>query len=76
MPSIPVGEIITQTQKFAEVYAGEDTLPITVAIADPATTTIGVTIQADYPLTMIERRYGIPFGNLRTDPARFIFNVN
>ncbi len=74
MPSIPAGQILWQAQQLVEVYEGGDTLPITVAIADPTTTTIGVTIQADYPLTMIERRYGIPFGKLRTDPSRFIFD--
>lgn len=74
MMSIPVGDILAAAKDNVEVYEGEDILPITVAIADPATTTIGVTIQTDYPLTMIERRYGIPFGKLRTDPSRFIFD--
>lgn len=45
---------------------------MTVAIADPNKVRIGITIQRDYPLTKIERKYGVPFGTLIGDPTRFI----
>lgn len=53
-----------------------DTLPIIVATADPKCVKTGISIQRNYPLTLIERSYGIPFGRLRSNAAVLISNVD
>lgn len=49
-----------------------DTLALIVAAADPERIKIGISIQRSYPLTSIERSYGIPFGRFRSDAARLL----
>jgi len=72
-----VGEILDVVKGKVSSYLPKvEVLPITVAIADPTKIIIGVSIQRDYPLTMIERSYGIPFGYLKIDPRRYISDPN
>jgi hypothetical protein len=37
---------------------------------DPKKVRIGVTIQKEYPLTLIERNFGVPFGRLGSNSER------
>src|SRR5258707_7173716 len=53
-----------------------DTLPIIVAIGDPERVRIGISIQRNYPLTLIERSYGIPFGRFRSDAAQMLSDAD
>jgi hypothetical protein len=71
MAVLTAGSILEVAKQKACSYV-EDILPITVAVADPRKVRTGVSIQRDYPLTKIERKYGIPFGHLLNDPTRFI----
>lgn len=71
MENKSVGDILKVVKKYVKSYVN-DTLPITVAIADPEKIIIGVSIQRDYPLTMIERSYGIPFGRFSNDQSRLV----
>jgi hypothetical protein len=63
-----IGDILNAIKKYVTSYE-HDVLPVVAAIADPKKTKIGVTIQRGYPLTLIERNHGIPFGCLRSDPG-------
>jgi len=65
-------EILTLARKHITTYLTDDTLPIVVAIADPKAIKIGISIQRNFPLTLIERSYGIPFGRFRSDAARLV----
>ena len=69
MKNWTAGEILEAAKQRVTGYVS-DTLPLTVAVADPTKQNIiiGLSIQKDYPLTQIERSYGIPFGHLRQDP--------
>lgn len=49
-----------------------DSLAVIVAVADPEKIKIGISIQRGYPLTSIERSYGIPFGRFRSDASRLL----
>ena len=50
----------------------EDSLAVTVAVADLRQVTLGISVQYGYPLAMIERNYGVPFGRLRCDSLAMI----
>jgi hypothetical protein len=65
-------ELLQLAQSHLTTYLEKDVLPIIVAIADPERIKIGISIQRNYPLTMIERSYGIPFGRFRSDAARLL----
>lgn len=71
MVELTAGDILKSVKKNVCSYV-EDVLPIVVAVADPRKVHTGVSIQRDYPLSLIERKYGIPFGHLLNDPTRFI----
>jgi len=66
-------EILELSKKYVSTYLKEgDTLPIIVAAADPQKIKIGISIQRSYPLTSIERSYGIPFGRFRSNAAQLL----
>ena len=73
-PDFSVGAILKITRENMLCRVDKDLLPVTVAIVDPKRVKIGVTIQGAYPLTQIERSYGVPFGKLRNDDTRIISN--
>jgi hypothetical protein len=65
-------QILDVTKKYVSTYLPSDGLPIIVAVANPKETKIGISIQRAYPLTMIERGYGVPFGRFRSDAVRLL----
>lgn len=69
-------EILEATKARVSTYLEADTLPIVVAVADPKETLIGISIQRSYPLTMIERSYGIPFGRFRSDAVQLLSDID
>ncbi|MFH0802942.1 MAG: hypothetical protein V2A78_11250 [bacterium] len=64
--------LLELAKQHVSTYLPEDTMPIVAAIADPERIKIGISIQRNYPLTLIERSYGIPFGRFRNDAARLL----
>jgi hypothetical protein len=71
MEGMSIGQVLEAVKARASGFI-MDNLPITVAIADPKQVMLGISIQRNYPLAMIERSYGIPFGCLRRDALRRI----
>jgi hypothetical protein len=69
-------EILKKTEDHVSTYLPVDQLPIIVAVADPRETKIGISIQRNYPLNLIERTYGIPFGRFRSDAVRLLSDPN
>lgn len=65
-------KLLKLAKKYVTTYLKEDTIPIIAALADPKHIKIGISIQRNYPLTMIERSYGIPFGRFRSDAAKLL----
>jgi len=65
-------EILKATKDRVSTYLQADELPLIVAVADPAKIRMGISIQRNYPLTLIERSYGIPFGRFRSDAVRLV----
>jgi hypothetical protein len=49
-----------------------DTLRIIGGVIDPARVHIGISVQTDYPLALIEREYGVPFARLRSRSDRLV----
>lgn len=68
--------VLDRTAAHVATYLPADELPVIVAVADPAKTKIGISIQRNYPLTLIERSYGIPFGRFRSDAVRLLSDPN
>lgn len=67
------GAIAELTRRYLATYLESgDRLPIIVAVGDPGRVRIGISIQRNYPLTLIERSYGIPFGRFRSDAAQML----
>ncbi len=60
------------TKKRVTTYLEADNLPVIIAVADPKKIKIGISIQRNFPLTLIERSYGIPFGRFRSDAVRLL----
>lgn len=70
-------EVLENTKEHVSTYLSKgDLLSIIVAVADPAETIIGISIQRNFPLTLIERSYGIPFGRFRSDAVRLLSDPN
>ena len=70
-------EILETTKRYVRTYLPSgDQFPIIVVVADPKETKIGISIQRNYPLTLIERSYGIPFGRFRSDAVRLLSDPN
>lgn len=72
-----VADILNTAKKYLKCRVPQDTLPkdslpILVAIADTKKVLIGITIQKEYPLTLIERNFGVPFARLRSNSERII----
>lgn len=65
-------EILDATKGHVSTYLKEDDIPIIVAVADTLQIKIGISIQRNYPITLIERSYGIPFGRFRGDASRLL----
>lgn len=66
-------QVLEKTKRHLSTYLQEgDTLPVIIAVADPTETIIGISIQRNFPLTLIERGYGIPFGRFRSDAVRLL----
>jgi hypothetical protein len=67
--------ILEYVEKLVEQQPGiGDELTLIVAIADPRKVITGISIQHDFPLSQIERRYGIPFAFLKDSPEGVISN--
>lgn len=65
--------ILSKARKYVKSYEGDDETPILIAIADPKKgVEIGLTIQRDYPLSLIERIYGIPFARHKSDASKYV----
>jgi hypothetical protein len=64
--------ILKLCTNYVSTYQAKNTLAIVVAVADPEKIKIGISIQRSYPLTSIERSYGIPFGRFRSDASRLL----
>ena len=69
-------EILAKTKLKVTTYLDEDSLPIVVGVADPRETRIGISIQRNFPLTLIERSYGIPFGRFRSNAVKLLSDQN
>lgn len=66
-------DILSLCTRYVSTYLPDgDKLAIIVARADPNRIKVGISIQRSYPLTSIERSYGIPFGRFRSDAARLL----
>lgn len=65
-------DILEHTKKLVSTYLPQDELPLIVAVADPTKIRMGISIQRNFPLTLIERSYGIPFGRFRSDAVRLV----
>ena len=64
--------ILDRTKQTVSTYLQSDELPLIVAVADPTKIRMGISIQRNFPLTLIERSYGIPFGRFRSDAVRLV----
>jgi hypothetical protein len=65
-------DILAKTKTHVSTYLLKDDLPLIVAVADPSKIRMGVSLQRNFPLTLIERSYGIPFGRFRSDAVRLV----
>ena len=71
--TLTAAEILSIAKQRITTYLKDgDTLPVIVAVGDPKRVRIGISIQRNYPLTLIERSYGIPFGRFRSDAAQML----
>jgi hypothetical protein len=53
-----------------------DRLPVIVAVGDPRRVRIGISIQRNYPLTSIDRSYGLPLGRFRSDATQMLSDTD
>lgn len=65
-------EILKECRAHLSTYLDKDTLPIVIGVADPTRIRMGISIQRNYPLTLIERSYGIPFGRFRNNAVKLV----
>lgn len=65
-------EILGLCRQYVSTYLKTDSLPIVVAVGDPKRIRVGISIQRNFPLTLIERSYGVPFGRFRSDAVRLL----
>jgi hypothetical protein len=64
--------ILDLCKQHVSTYLESDSLPIVVAVGDPQRIRVGISIQRNFPLTLIERSYGVPFGRFRSDAVRLL----
>lgn len=65
-------EILDLCKRHVSTYLTCDSLPIVVAVGNPRRILVGISIQRNFPLTLIERSYGVPFGRFRSDAVRLL----
>lgn len=74
--SINCYDVMECVKSHVKTYLAKDTIPIVVAIIDPKISKIGISIQKDYPLTEIERKYGVPFGRFRNNAVKLLADTD
>jgi hypothetical protein len=66
--------ILKLTKAHVGTYLPDDQLPIIVAVADPKKIRMGISIQRNYLLTLIERNHGVPFARYRSNAVVLVSN--